>query len=163
MEEARHDYEGVGQPWGDWVDGSGNFYITSARQNGKDAIVEYKLPGKSPDFTYSAKVSSPVSVTTDSHGNVYVANYLGGTVNEYAQKKNAVIATCALDTGDLVTGVAVNHEGTVFVDYTTNQYFGKVVKFKGGLSGCHKTTSLRSSNFHTAWRSTRKARCSSAT
>lgn len=132
--------DGVGQPWGDWVDGNGNLYITSARQNGKDAIVEYKLPGKSPVFTYSAKVSSPVSVTTDSHGNVYEANYLGGNVNEYAQKKNAVIATCALDAGDLVTGVAVNHEGTVFVDYTTNQYFGKVVKFKGGLSGCHKTT-----------------------
>ncbi len=132
--------DGVGHPWGNWVDDKGNLYVTSAKQTGKDSIVEYKLPGKSPTFTYSAKVTSPVSVTTDGAGNVYEADYTGHYVNEYAQKKNAVIATCALDSGDLVTGVAVNHEGTVFVDYTTNQYYGRIVKFKGGLSGCHATT-----------------------
>ncbi|MGA8576433.1 MAG: hypothetical protein WB609_12225 [Candidatus Cybelea sp.] len=131
---------GVGHPWGDWVDGSGNFYITSATQTGKHTIVEYKLPATKPDFTYSAHMTSPVSVTTDSHGNVYEADFSGHFVNEYAQKKNAVVATCSLDSGDLVTGVAVNHEGTVFIDYTTNQYYGRVVRYKGGLSGCHGQT-----------------------
>ena len=131
---------GVGHPWGDWVDDAGNFYITSATENGKHAIVEYKLPAKKPDFTYSAHMTSPVSVTTDGRGNVYEADFNGHLVNEYAQKKNAVLASCKLDTADLVTGVAVSHEGTVFIDYTTNQYNGRIVRFKGGLSGCHAET-----------------------
>ncbi len=132
--------DGVGKPWADWVDNNGNLYITSAKKDGADAIVEYKLPGKTPAFTYSAKVMSPVSVTTDGQGNVYEADYGGHYVNEYAQRKNAVIASCPLDSDELVTGVAVNHEGTVFIDYTTNEYYGRIVRFKGGLTGCHKST-----------------------
>lgn len=131
---------GVGHPWGDWVDNDGNLYITTATQGGKHEIVEYSLPGTKPVFTYSAKMTSPVSVTTDGKGNVYEADFNAHAVNEYAQKKNAVIASCKLDDSDYVTGVAVGHEGTVFVDYTIDQYHGRIVRFKGGLSGCHGET-----------------------
>jgi hypothetical protein len=128
--------KGLISPDGDFVDTSGNLYVTD--YDGVD-IQEYKPGGKSPSFTYNAGMTDPVNVSLDTHGNVYEADFDGYYVNEYAQKSNTVIDTCS--PGGAVEGVAVDENNDVFVDYNlTPSGTGKIVEYKGGLAGCNATS-----------------------
>lgn len=126
-------------PWGDWVDQQGNIYITDATPGGLSRILEYHTGTKGPIFTYMEGMKSPVSVTTDEKENVYEADFTGYVV-EYAQKRHNVKYKCAIGSGYVATGVAVNASGVVFVDYTTDgNAYGGIVEYKTGLLGCHQT------------------------
>lgn len=121
---------GATDPDGNWYDKHGLYVANYAQAN----IEQYNSKG-SLTFTYSAGMSSPVTLTTDANGNVYEADFSGEAVNEYHQGSNAVVATC--EPGGLVEGVAVDKTGDVFVAYYAGT--GDIVEYKGGLSGCSAT------------------------
>ena len=98
-----------------------------------DYVQEYAKGATSPTFTYSAGLSAPADVTTDSKGNVYIADYLGNAVDEFAQASNTMSATCPLNQAE---GIAVDGNGDVFA---SGQSPNVLVEFKGGLSGCSST------------------------
>jgi hypothetical protein len=122
--------EGINTPGGNFLDKQGNLYVAD-----QDAvnIKEYAPGATSPTFIYNAGMISPQDVSVDRNGNVFEADWPNGSngfINEYAQGSNTIIHTC--DTGfQVVTGVAVDRKGDVFVDVGS-----KLIDFKGGLSGC---------------------------
>jgi hypothetical protein len=128
---------GIGDIDRNWVDGNGNFYFA---QFSPVEIVEYAPGASSPTFTYDSQMQLPVDVTTDPAGNVYEADELTSSVNEYPQQTNAVSATCG-NSLKLFLSVAVDASGDVFVGYLDNQPYGKghIYEYRGGLSGCHAT------------------------
>ena len=81
-------------------------------------------------------MEDPVGVTTDSHGNVYEADFEGGYVTEFPQGSSTVTAQCS--PGGDAEGVAVDKAGDVFVSWT-NFSAGFITEYKGGLSGCSGT------------------------
>ena len=117
-----------------WVDANGNVYVA---QFSPVNIVEYAPGGTSPSFTYDSQMQLPMDVTTDRAGNVYEADELISSVNEYAQHSNSVSATCG--GGGLTLSVAVDGSGDVFVAYAENNGAGHIIEYSGGLSGCHAT------------------------
>ena len=70
---------------GVWVDKKGNIYVANVPTN----VVEFKKGGSSPICTYTG-ATDPINVTTDAKGNVYVADFIGGFVDEYAQCSNTI-------------------------------------------------------------------------
>ena len=120
---------GATDPDGSWSDKHGLYVANFNNAN----IVQYDKK-RSLIFTYSSGMVNPVTLTTDSHGNVYEADF-SGFINEYHQGSNTVAATCS--PGGLVEGVAVDKSGDVFVDYFTGS--GVIAEYKGGLSGCSET------------------------
>lgn len=127
---------GLTHPYGDWVDKNGNLYVANREQTADTGnILEYDSSGNLI-FTYSTGMKQPVTVATDKLGNVYEADQTG-TVNEYAQGSNAVAASCSLQAGDDVLGVAVNGRGAVFVTYNSggSSGIGGIYVFPRGLSG----------------------------
>jgi hypothetical protein len=122
---------GTTDPDGNWYDKYGLYVANFSGAN----VEEYNSTG-SLIFTYSAGMSTPVTLTTDAKGNVYEADFTGEAVNEYHQATNTVVATC--QPGGYVEGVAVDKSGDVFVAYYTGS--GAIAEYKGGLSGCSKTT-----------------------
>ena len=125
----------------DWYDTSGNLYVTNYAN---PEVQEYPNGASSPSFTYSNSLNRPEGVTTDSAGNVYVADaYLGsgtGIVFEFAQGSNSILHQCLNGLNNI--GVAVDKHGDVFVSGTSQQYpnAGLLLEYKGGLSGCTPTT-----------------------
>lgn len=117
-----------------WVDANGNFYVA---QFSPVDIVEYAPGGTSPSFTYDSQMQLPIDVTTDRAGNVYEADELLSSVNEYTQHSNSVSATCGA--GGLTLSVAVDGSRDVFVAYAENNGDGHIIEYSGGLSGCHAT------------------------
>jgi hypothetical protein len=122
---------GATDPDGNWYDKHGLYVANYAQAN----VEQYNAKG-SLTFTYSAGMSSPVTLTTDAKGNIYEADFTGDAVNEYHQGSNTVVATCS--PGGFVEGVAVDKSGDVFVAYYTGT--GAISEYKGGLSGCSETT-----------------------
>jgi hypothetical protein len=121
---------------GDWYDRRGNLYVANY---GGDTVTEYPPNGTAPSFTYSdAALHDPVSVTVDSSGNVFVANNLLHDVVEYPQQENIPSFDC--DTGLNNEGVAVDHNGDVFVSGNSANQPGSLVEFDRGLAGCSVTT-----------------------
>jgi hypothetical protein len=128
---------GIDEPDGNWFDKHGLYVANYVGIN----IGQYKSP-TSETFTYSAGMTDPVDVTTDSQGNVYEADYdypyFFGAVREYAQKSNTVIASCSPGGG--VEGVAVDANGDVFVGFNqSSQTQAYIVEYAGGLSDCAGT------------------------
>lgn len=128
-------------PDGDWIDAKGNLYVTNFSR-GNVTVNEYNKADVLI-FTYSNGLTEPVAVTTDTKGNVIVANYLGyhgrvGTVVVYPPGKNTASVTC--NTGLANQGVAVDSKGDLFVTgYSAGS--GEIIEYKGGLtSPCSATT-----------------------
>jgi hypothetical protein len=121
---------GATDPDGSWYDKHGLYVANYSAPN----VEQYSSKG-SLTFTYNAGMSSPVTLTTDSDGNIYEADFTGEAVNEYRQMSNTVVATC--QPGGFVEGVAVDKQGDVFVDYYDGE--GAIAEYKGGLSGCSET------------------------
>lgn len=119
--------QSVTGPVASWVDSHGlyiaNHYVYHLHDYGN--VVEYSSV-KASGFAYSAHMSFPEAVTTDSSGNVYEADF-AGWVNEYAQRKNVVKATCATVGYGSVYGVAVDGAGHVFVAYRTYPSYKAVI------------------------------------
>jgi len=127
-------------PDGDWFDSVGNFYVANCDKSAP-AVYEYAKGASSPSMTYSADLVSPVDVTTDFAGNVYVSDSQGSRVNEYAQGSNSVMYSCSLPGGGVVSA-AVDKQGNVFVANSNT-----IVEYKGGLSGCSGTTLTPTTSF----------------
>ena len=111
---------------GVWVDKKGNVYVANVISN----VVEYKRGAGSPICTYSASLTDPINGTTDSAGNVYVTDFEGGAVREYAQCSNTVKATFSVSNPE---GVAVDTKGDVFVSFGGN--FEEFTGGKGTILG----------------------------
>jgi len=143
VELLNKDYELVGTitdgirgTTGDWYDNHGNLYVGVWAT---PMIQEYARGKTSPTFTYSSGLERPYSVATDTHGNVYAADFYnpsgsGGGVVEYQQHSNTVLMQCLNGLND--TGVAVDKDGDVFASGNS----GTLLEYKGGLSGCNPTT-----------------------
>ena len=128
-------------PDGDWIDAKGNLYVTNFSR-GNVTVNEYNK-ADALIFTYSNGLTEPIAVTTDTKGNVIVANYLGyhgrvGTVVVYPQGNNTASVTC--NTGLANEGVAVDSKGDLFATgYSAGS--GEIIEYKGGLtSQCSATT-----------------------
>ena len=128
---------GIGDIDRNWVDANDNFYFA---QFSPDEVVEYAPGASSPSFTYDSQMQLPVDVTTDRAGDVYEADELTSSVNEYAQQSNTVLASCG-NSLELFLSVAVDGNGDVFVGELDNEPYGKghIIEYGGGLSGCHAT------------------------
>jgi hypothetical protein len=124
---------GINGPEGNWYDKYG-LYV--ANFTGKD-VTQYNADG-TLTHTYSSGMDNPATVTTDSQGNVYEADFSGGFVNEYHQGRNSLVVTCTPQAGGLVEGVAVDASDNVFVTYELNRR-GLISEYKGGLRGCSGT------------------------
>ena len=122
---------GIDGPAQNWVDAGGNLYVANTEN-----VVEYAPGSQSPSFTYSNAIQSAVDVTTDSGGNVYVADSSAERVAEFAANSNTIVASCYPAEAE-ITGVAVDGSGDVFVAYFISS--GHIVEYRGGLSGCHAT------------------------
>lgn len=130
--------KGIKKPRGNWVDKLGNLYVANESDFGGD-VTEYNSE-LSLIFTYNAYLFRPNAVTTDSAGNVYVADDLS-TVVEYAQATNKVVGVCGLSAHFLL-GVAVDRQGDVFIsDYNGSGPIESIREYPGGLvaSGCNST------------------------
>jgi hypothetical protein len=124
---------GIDSPGQEWVDASGNLYVTNGQ-----TVVEYAPGSTSPSFTYSDELQSPVDVTTNSRGNVYVADLDAEFVAEFPQNSNMISAYCYPGEVELAS-VAVDGSGDVFVAYFDGSGSGHIVEYRGGLSGCNGT------------------------
>jgi hypothetical protein len=135
---------------GNWIDASGNQY---AAQYAAINVVEYnKAAAKkngAPTFTYTAGLTDPVGVTTDTSGNVFVADYgdgSAGVVVEYKQGKNTALASC--NTGLANEGIVVDTKGDVFVSGNNpSTGTGQLVEYKGGLGKCKATALAPTTEF----------------
>jgi len=128
-------------PDGNWYDSKGDLYVADFDNSW---VAEYNPGQTGAAFVYSAGLSGgEVTVTTDSQLNVYTGSYTGSNVTEYAHRVNTVKFQCS--PGGNVEGVAVDTSGNVFVSY--NASGGKLAEYKGGLSGCTKTTLTPTTSF----------------
>jgi hypothetical protein len=130
---------GLGDNDGVWIDANENLYAA----NLGGTVTEYALAsGGKLSFTYSTGMTAPVSVTTDSAGNVYVgeADTYPGHVDEFPQGSNTPIARCATSNGGLVTGITVDKNGDVFIASVQSSGSSQLIEFPGGLAGCSSTT-----------------------
>jgi hypothetical protein len=125
---------GIGAINRNWVDTQGNLYLA---QFSPVQIVEYAPGGSGPSFIYDSRMQLPVDVTTDTAGNVYEADELTSSVNEYARHTNLVSASCANGSA-LFLSDAVDGNGDVFVGVETGGR-GRIMEYSGGLNGCHAT------------------------
>ncbi len=113
--------QGVNVPAGEWFDKHGNLYLANEGSSCSGGnVVEYPPGATAPRFTYSAGLTCPTTVTTDSRGHVYVYDF-GYFINVYKHGRNAVLRRlklppppfhCLYSWGG---GLIADHEGNVFV------------------------------------------------
>jgi hypothetical protein len=122
---------GINGSDGVWIDNKGNLYV--ANRTGVN-VTEYAPGSSSPTCTYSAGLIDPINVTTDNHGNVYVADFNKftnpGYIDTYAQCKNTIAKQFSIDKGPV--GVAVDARGDIFVAYFNANSNGAFEEFKHG-------------------------------
>ncbi len=125
----------------------GNFYDRNHNEYDADycgsAVTEYNSSG-TQIFSYAASgMSNPVGVTVDTAGNVYGADFGGGSASivvEFPQGNSTPIASC--NTGLANEGIVVSN-GAVFVSGNNpNTGLGNIVEYPNGLAGCPTPTTL---------------------
>lgn len=131
---------GISENDGVWIDAHENLYVANLGAGVDGTVTEYAPSGKL-SFTYSTGMTAPVTVTTDSDGNVYVgeSDTYPGHIDEFPQKSNTPIARCVTPNGGLVTGVTVDKNGNVFAGSVQSSGSSELIEFLGGLSGCSPT------------------------
>jgi hypothetical protein len=98
-------FNGGGTADGEWTDTHKNLYVANYGGSVAEFSCTTNKCGASPSFTYSTGLTNPINVTTDTSGNVFVADNGGTTVTEYAQGSNTVLQQCSFPS--YVSGVAV--------------------------------------------------------
>lgn len=132
-------------PDADWTDKKVNLYVADWDCGGSSntpGVYEFKPGASTPSFVYTAGLTDPVSVETDKHGNVYVADYYGGYLDEYQQGSNTVLYQCAPPSGyGLVASAAIDSKGNVFMVSMNDQapWTAYLYEYAGGLNGCNVT------------------------
>lgn len=115
-----------------WVDNKGNLYV--ANVTGPN-VLEFKPGSSTPNCTYSSGLVDPINVTTDTAGNVYIADFNKlqnpGYVDEFPQCSNTMSKQWSVSSGP--EGVAVDKSGDLFVAYFGSSG-GNFEEFKGGSS-----------------------------
>lgn len=121
----------AGAIYDDRYDRDGNLYVTDEVNS---IVDEYAKGHTKPTFQYTTLVRGPIGVTTDSDGDVYVANYVEG-ITEYRQKRNVAIHSCTIP--GYAVGVA-EKGGRIFVTFNGfSSGNGGIVEFAHGLSDCN--------------------------
>ncbi len=108
---------GLNLPDGVAVDNTGNVFITSG-----NAVKEYPAGGGAAITLGSGSFSSAFGICTDAAGNIYVANYGGGAINEIRAGTNKVLTLVSGLSSP--TGVAVDALGYIYF----TEYSGGTVK-----------------------------------
>jgi hypothetical protein len=87
----------------------GNLYPSSSPN-----IQVFAHGSKSPSREITDGVTTPVGITVDAHGTLYVANEAANNVKEYRSGQNEPYQTITGDM-DYPTGLAVNQQGWLYV------------------------------------------------
>ena len=136
---------GMACPDGDWIDKEGNLYVADWAcydVSNTPGVYEFKRGANQPSFTYTAGLTDPVAVTTDRRGNVYVADFYGGHLDEYRQGSNSPLYQCAPPSGyGLVVSATIDRHGNVFMASMNDAspWTAYLYEYAGGLKGCSAT------------------------
>lgn len=129
--------KGLNGPHGEWLNGNGKLYVTNIFGA---TVVTFAPGGSTPTFTYSDGLFDPVTVVTDAHGHLYVADYnreAPGFIDKYAPGVNKLKQQCSL-TGS-PEGVAIDASGDLYASYLNPDRTGSIEKFpNGSCSGATK-------------------------
>lgn len=124
---------GISQPWGLWVDKSGNLYV--ANSSGK--VTVYAPGSVDPSATYTKDLYRPLYVIADQAGDVFAGNgngNKGGTVVEFLP--GSASAHQVLQTpGTEADGMDFDQQGNLYVAYRGGMKrggLGSVEKFAPG-------------------------------
>jgi hypothetical protein len=125
--------DGIGSPVDVFLDEQGRLYV--ANVDGGNVTEYARGDTGQPSFTYSDGMHDPYSVTADAHGNLFEGDAFG-SINEYAQGVNKILAACAV--AGTVFGLAVDAKGDVFADYFAKPMGpADIVEYGGGLGACN--------------------------
>jgi sugar lactone lactonase YvrE len=117
------------------VDSSGNLYV--ANGNAQNVLV-YAPGASAPATTLSAPDGFPDDVVVAPNGTVYAANLWGtagnpGTIEVYSKGATSPTSVLRYQGFSEVVGVALDHNGNVFVSFNQNhETFGAVEEFRNG-------------------------------
>lgn len=127
-------------PDGAWTDTTHNLYIANFLTGAGNGYIQENACTvsrcrRTPEFRYTANLVDPVSVTTDTSGNVYAVDFAIGNIAEFPHRVDRESASCA---------VLGNPEG-IAVDSSTGDVFvslnrlgsGEIIEFPRGLAHCH--------------------------
>jgi hypothetical protein len=113
---------GISGPEGLWVDSRGVLYVANS---GNSTVTEY-LPGALAPFRtlQNGHGGSPIAVTTDSNGTVYVTNAgsimpATGTITEFARGSTTPTLTVSDPGFAFMGGAAIDPKGNLLVAYET--------------------------------------------
>lgn len=125
---------GLSQPWGLYVDKSGNLYVA----NLNSTVSVYPPGAVTPSLTYSQDLCHPLFTIVDARGNVFVANGRScgtgpATVVEYAAGSTNADRTLPLPATEL-DGIDFDRQGNLYVAFraTLKRGHGSIAKFPPG-------------------------------
>lgn len=126
-------------PNGVWADAAHNLYVANMFTGAGNGYIQENACtitrcSREPKSFYRSELFDPVSVTTDSHGNVYAVDFAVGNILEYPQGVDKPSASCAL-LGQ-PEGIAVDSStGNVFVSFN-RLHTGLIIEFPHELKPC---------------------------
>jgi DNA-binding beta-propeller fold protein YncE len=126
-------------PDGAWADAAHNLYVANFLTGAGYGYIQenactVRHCDRKPKFFYTANLVDPVSVTTDTSGNVYTVDFLVGNIAEFPQGVDRESASCALLGSP--EGIAVDSTtGSVFVSFN-RLGSGLIIEFPHGLAPC---------------------------
>lgn len=132
---------GMNAPEGIAVDNNGTLYVanTASLHGGNTTVTEYPAGSSAPSITINTPYR-PISVTTDTKGNLYVGGASGGTVviAEYARGRTTPIKTVfptSVHGVPFMGGLAVDSRGNLYASFFIYDHPPThVVKFAPGLN-----------------------------
>jgi sugar lactone lactonase YvrE len=122
--------EGINQPNGLVIDGSGNLYVAdNAWTGGTGAVIEYAAGTSKIVRKITAGVNTPDWVTLDASGNLYVANFLANTVTVYGPTGTQPLRTIS-DGITFPEDIEFDSAGNVFVvNFANSDQTGSVTEY----------------------------------
>lgn len=128
---------------GGWVDRQGNLYVTDVANGYTN---EYDASGNSIFVYNKGFLQTPIAVTTDRFGTVFVVDQGSpNVVAEYPQGQASPAVNCYLPYGTVHGGLAVDNRGDVFVSAGQN-----ILEFRRGLISSHCQSTPLAATFQDA-------------